>query len=149
MKLAPRGGPELSELQRWLFGIVTDPRGLDVGTADAARIRRGGLDAGQRLAIYHRAYSARLVECLSDDYPALKYALGERSFELLCRDYVRDVPPAITLGGQKVFDTWSRTGTYATQPVPNQLNVNGVRAVIRIWDFRTKMTRQVTVDQDL
>jgi hypothetical protein len=89
---------QLSEAQRWLFRIVTDPRGLDVAPADAARIRHGGLDAAERLAIYHRAYTARLVECLTDDYPALRHALGEPAFERLCREFIRDVPPpAVTL----------------------------------------------------
>jgi Putative DNA-binding domain len=44
------------------------------------------------VAIYHDAYQARLVECLSDDYPALKYALGESAFDALCRAYIAQHP---------------------------------------------------------
>jgi hypothetical protein len=45
-----------------------------------------------RLAIYGDAYRARLVECLADDYPALKYALGDEAFEALCLRYIARHP---------------------------------------------------------
>jgi hypothetical protein len=50
------------------------------------------LSALERLAIYRTAYHARLVECLSDDYPVLKHALGEGEFEALCRGYIAHHP---------------------------------------------------------
>jgi hypothetical protein len=34
------------------------------------------------------SYFSRLEECLADDYPAVKYALGDAGFEALCRGYV-------------------------------------------------------------
>ena len=50
------------------------------------------LSALERLGIYRAAYHARLIECLSDDYPVLKYALGDASFEALCRGYIAEHP---------------------------------------------------------
>jgi hypothetical protein len=45
------------------------------------------LTAHERLAIYRRAYHARLVECLADDYAAVQHALG--------RDPLRRAVPRI------------------------------------------------------
>jgi hypothetical protein len=45
-----------------------------------------------RLEIYRRAYHARLIECLLDDYPALAAALGEGAFDALCRGYIARHP---------------------------------------------------------
>lgn len=42
----------------------------------------------QRLEIYARQYWFRLLDCLYDDYPALRVLLGERRFHKLCRDYL-------------------------------------------------------------
>ncbi|MBV9947252.1 MAG: putative DNA-binding domain-containing protein, partial [Myxococcales bacterium] len=42
--------------------------------------------------IYRRAYHARLIECLTDDYPVLAHALGEPGFERLCRAYIAAHP---------------------------------------------------------
>lgn len=57
----------------------------------------------ERLAIYSEAYRARLVECLADDYPALKYALGDDTFEALCLRYIARYPsqsPNLNVFGQ-------------------------------------------------
>jgi hypothetical protein len=50
------------------------------------------LTAHDRLEIYRRAYHARLVECLADDYPAVQHVLGENLFEELCREYIVSFP---------------------------------------------------------
>jgi hypothetical protein len=46
----------------------------------------------ERLDVYRRGYEARLVECLADDYPVLKVALGDDAFDALCRAYVARFP---------------------------------------------------------
>ncbi len=50
------------------------------------------MSALERVAIYRRAYHARLVECLADDYPVTRHALGEVAFDELCRAYVARFP---------------------------------------------------------
>ncbi len=50
------------------------------------------LPVTDRLAIYHNAYRARLVEALANDYPALKFLLGDNEFENLCLSYLKANP---------------------------------------------------------
>jgi hypothetical protein len=96
--------PELARLQRWMQAVITHPgwvgpglasaeslRGLDVApdgveavvTASAALSGAGGL------AIYCRAYRARLLHCFRAIFPALRDALGEELFDRFALDYLR------------------------------------------------------------
>jgi hypothetical protein len=82
--------------QLWFARAMTAPE-WEVGTAadsDAAELLTAGprLDARERLAIYRRGYYARLVECLADDYPAMQHAVGEESFDSICRSYIARYP---------------------------------------------------------
>jgi hypothetical protein len=103
---APIDAP-LRPLQQWFATAVMHPDGVAAGVED--RAARSALDVSlgevervllpsptlagiERLAIYGNAYRARLVECLADDYPALKYALGDEAFEALCLRYIARHP---------------------------------------------------------
>jgi hypothetical protein len=44
------------------------------------------------LAVYHHAYTARLIEALADDYPTVQFALGNHNFERLARRVVQAQP---------------------------------------------------------
>lgn len=88
----PRGAPiqhDLPALQAWMLEAIC---------ADAPPATRGvvvdgpRLSADDRLGIYRYAYTARLRECLQDDYPVLAQSLGEARFEVLCRQYVQRYP---------------------------------------------------------
>jgi hypothetical protein len=97
----------LRALQHWFASAVMFPAGVVRGLAegehsgalavpleDVERVllpsrHLAGID---RLAIYGDAYRARLVECLADDYPALKSALGDDPFETLCLRYIARHP---------------------------------------------------------
>ena len=46
----------------------------------------------ERLQVYGNAYYARLIECLQDEYPALRHALGEETFEAFAFDYLQHSP---------------------------------------------------------
>ena len=98
---------ELATLQRWFAHVMMHPgsvadgvrssgaTGADVTQPEqAARIVKPNarMSALQRIGVYHYAYSARLIECLADDYPALCYALGGEAFESLCRQYITRYP---------------------------------------------------------
>jgi len=84
----------LRAIEEWFVSAITAPHASDRLDADAARLLISGpkLDAAGRLAIYRYGYRARLVECLVDDYPALKFALGDDAFESLCLGYIERHP---------------------------------------------------------
>ena len=50
------------------------------------------MTAAERLAIYRDGYRARLVECLADDYPAVRHLLGAEAFEAIAHAYVDKHP---------------------------------------------------------
>jgi hypothetical protein len=76
--------------QLWFEQAVTSPDGVPGGDREVGlRLTSGpSLTAAERLAIYRDGYRARLVECLADDYPILRHALGPGAFEELCSAYV-------------------------------------------------------------
>jgi hypothetical protein len=86
----------LRAAQAWFAEAVMAPEsdGERPGSDLADRWLTAGprLVASERLEIYRRAYRARLVECLADDYPTLKAALGDEQFEALCCAYVARHP---------------------------------------------------------
>lgn len=103
---AADAAPQLGALQRWLLDVVTHPESVSDGVVRAAEnvaslrahdadslIDGGRLPAGQRLAIYRDGYFARLIECLADDYPGVRDALGAEVFEALCKDFIVAHPP--------------------------------------------------------
>ena len=86
----------LRSLQQWFAAGVMTPESevAPRGEAQASALLRAGprLGALDRFEIYRRAYHARLVECLADDYPVLRHALGEAAFDFLCRAYIERHP---------------------------------------------------------
>lgn len=88
--------PKLRELQRWFASVTTHPAGLleaRLGQQRSQKLERlvtpgPHLSAVERVQIYNEGYFARLLECLTDDYPALSYALGEATFQTLARAYI-------------------------------------------------------------
>jgi hypothetical protein len=76
----------LRSLQEWTAAAIMDPAPPEAIERVVSPSRR--MSSAERLDIYRFAYRARLVECLADDYPVLKHALGETSFESLCHAYI-------------------------------------------------------------
>ncbi|HMI91475.1 MAG TPA: DNA-binding domain-containing protein [Polyangiales bacterium] len=84
---------ELASLQRWLQHAISVEQGVSEDAA-ARNVRASPhLGALERVGIYRDAYAARLLECLRDDYPALRKLLGRERFASLCRGYVSAHPP--------------------------------------------------------
>lgn len=88
--------PRLADLQRWFAGAITHRGPLTEGIAKVAcgvddpltLLTAGpGRSPLARLGTYHHAYRARLVECLADDYPAVRAALGEEAFSAQVHGY--------------------------------------------------------------
>ncbi len=88
MSEPPRGS--LADEQQWFAGAVMRDAALD---EVEERLTAGPrLGARERLDVYRHGYEARLVECLADDYPVLKRALGADAFDALCRRYIAAFP---------------------------------------------------------
>lgn len=101
-------GAALRAKQVWFAGAIMSPA-AEQADADVTTILTEGprLSASERLDVYRRAYVARLVECLADDYPSVKAALGEQCFESLCRAYVARHPstsPNLNAYGRTMAD---------------------------------------------
>jgi len=103
----PAGPHPLGRLQRWMQAVITHPLGLDAGVdGEAARqhidvspdelesvvTRSRALSARERLDIYANAYFARLIECLREEFPALKHAVGDELFDEFALRYLHDRP---------------------------------------------------------
>jgi hypothetical protein len=98
---------DLDAIQRWLQSVIMNPHGVTSGIeSEDARLsidvraeqvedvvtRSHNLTALERLDIYHRAYFARLIECLRDEFPVLVHALGEETFDAFALDYLQKYP---------------------------------------------------------
>lgn len=99
--------PELPLIQKWMQQVITHPDGIEAGIeSDAAReqidvgvnqveqvIQRSqALNSLERLRVYGNAYYARLIDCLGEEYPALKHALGEETFASFAFAYLQQYP---------------------------------------------------------
>jgi hypothetical protein len=80
----------LREAQEWFARAVMTGDGMD--EAEARLTAGPALGARERLEVYRHGYAARLRECLADDYPVLKHALGAEAFDALGDAYVARFP---------------------------------------------------------
>lgn len=80
---------ELSEIQRRFYDLVTSEEGA-VGQSDTARELFG---SERNAEVYARMYVGRLHDTLAEDFPKLRLAIGEASFQQLASQYVRARPP--------------------------------------------------------
>lgn len=97
----------LAALQQWFQAAITHPEGVrqGVASADARRhidvtpsevervlTRSNALGPLDRLAVYGHAYFARLLDCLREEYPVLKHALGDEAFAAFAAGYLQQHP---------------------------------------------------------
>ena len=97
----------LDQVQRWMMSVITHPDGVASGIESDAAQRELSVSPDQieqvitrsrrctsleRLQVYGNAYHARLIECLQDEFPALRHALGEDTFEAFAFDYLQHSP---------------------------------------------------------
>ena len=69
-----------------LAGVATPAAGMVAGDSR--------LSAEDRIAIYARAYRARLLESLRGEYPALRLLVGDTVFDLFAESYFAACPPS-------------------------------------------------------
>jgi hypothetical protein len=99
--------PDLDRLQRWFQAVIMHPDGvvpgvlgpdarqhieLSPGELERVVTRSRSLTAAERVAIYGRAYHARLTECLESEFCILRQALGEDLFRMFARAYLSNYP---------------------------------------------------------
>jgi len=67
---------------------------IDIGAANIEHVVEPSsrLGSAERLAVYGNAYFARLIECLGEEFPATRYALGEETFDSFAREYIQHSP---------------------------------------------------------
>jgi Putative DNA-binding domain len=112
---AGKGEPsDLQRIQRWMQSVIMHPGGLgegvdspearlhlDIGHDEIERViaRSQALTSAERLEIYVDAYHERLLECLREEFPATRHALGPELFEALAFGYLQHDPSrSYTLG---------------------------------------------------
>jgi hypothetical protein len=98
---------DLGQIQRWMQAAIMHPVGVAQGIASAEA--RGHIDVGpdeaetvvtrsraltalERLAIYGSAYYARLLDCLREEFPVLRHALGDEVFDAFAAGYLQQYP---------------------------------------------------------
>ena len=97
----------LEKLQRWMQEVITNPDGIVAGVDSPAARQQINVDTSQveqvvershrlgsveRLAVYGNAYFARLIECLGEEFPATRFALGAETFESFAMGYIQQSP---------------------------------------------------------
>lgn len=93
---------KLRETQQLLWRLISAPDGVPAALADPGRAPPGGLDAvvrgddrlgaAERVGIYASMYFFRLLDCLTEDFPALHAVVGHQRFHELARDYLTAHP---------------------------------------------------------
>ena len=75
-------------LQRWFADAVTTEQEPSGGAVERLLTRGPRMTARERLDVYRSGYRGRLIECLADDYPALKHLLREDRFDAIASLYI-------------------------------------------------------------
>ena len=73
-----------------------------------------------RLDIYRHGYRLRLQEVLEQDYPGLRYLLGEDAFQVMMQSYIAKHPStfrSLRWYGDQLVSFLKTTEPYVTQPV--------------------------------
>ncbi len=92
----PPAETELCRLQYWLqHRIVGDAAPGGDALAGHGPVLRGStaFPTRERLAVYARSYTLRLIECLREEFPVLRLLVGDQVFELFAGAYIGAQPP--------------------------------------------------------
>ncbi len=73
------------------------------------------LNPTQALAIYQRAFTARLLDCLRADFPILRQHLGDQLFHQFATEYLKAFPP----NSYSLFDLGEHFADYLQQTCPD------------------------------
>jgi len=99
--------PELDRIQRWMQAVITDPAGVVAGIRSEHARQQIDISPDrvekvvspsqsqtslERLGIYANAYYGRLLECLREEFRALRHAVGDEAFDSLAFHYLQAYP---------------------------------------------------------
>lgn len=93
----------LQTLQQQFFENITQAKSASYNIVKD----EGSISRDERIQIYYDAYRFRLIDALSDSYPAVHTLLGDKEFEKICRQYIDAHPPthfSIRYYGDKLGD---------------------------------------------
>jgi putative DNA-binding protein len=110
--------PKLDQTQALLSRLIRAPEGA---AAALAALPAGALPGGverwirgderlgavERVDVYANMYFFRLLDCLTEDFPALAAVLGHERFHTLARDYLEAHPsrhPSVRMLGESLGD---------------------------------------------
>ncbi len=95
----------LDAIQRWVQAVIMNPEGVRRAVASPearqvlpfSRVEQivtpsQSLSGLERLEIYHNAYYARLLECLREEFPVTRHAVGEEAFDQFAFAYLQKYP---------------------------------------------------------
>ena len=108
---------DLEAIQRWMQGVIMNAGAAPADDDEELRrtlTRSRRLTAAQRLAIYHNAYHARLLECLREEFPVLRQVLGEETFDAFAFGYLVAYPSR----SYTLTQLGSRFAQYLTETCP-------------------------------
>ncbi|MCE9605800.1 MAG: DNA-binding domain-containing protein, partial [Planctomycetia bacterium] len=102
---------KLAALERWLQAVVAHPGGALEGahSDEATTTQLGGIaeviepsskqTSLERVNVYAHGYWSRLLDCLREDFPMLRAALGDEMFDAFAVGYLQSYPSqSYTLG---------------------------------------------------
>lgn len=89
----PAAAFSLAQTQALLSQYVLAPLSAQPPAATALLAERPGLDAAQRLGVYHHAYRARLSEVLADSFAKTQLFMGSDLFEAEATAFAVAQPP--------------------------------------------------------
>jgi hypothetical protein len=91
----------LEQLQRWLQSVITHPGGAEGGKDSASPFSIPLQDiipptskqsSTEQLGVYAAAYYLRLVDCLREFFPSLRFAMGDEIFDDFALAYLQKHP---------------------------------------------------------
>jgi hypothetical protein len=83
----------LDQLQRWLLDAITHGHSAPTDQVKRRTLPSREQTAEERLAVYQKAYLARLLEVLRELFPCTRFAVGDDLFDQLTAGYLQAHPP--------------------------------------------------------
>ncbi len=87
--------PSLEQLQHWLQAVITHPGGSQLpefATLENIVPPTSKQSSADRVGVYAAAYYLRLVDCLREFFPCLRFAMGEDVFDDFALAYLQQHP---------------------------------------------------------
>lgn len=108
----------LAEMQQWMQQALMRPSANTHAFIERLVKPTSRLSGTQALGIYQRAYILRLIHCLEEQFPALKYALGDDVFGDFCKQYLFSFPSA----SHSLYDLGRHFPKYLEATRPDETN---------------------------